>query len=78
VIKFSLVIMVGLTVLVAFGLRWREQRIPAVRAAAARPADGWVALQKQKLNRWLTAATIAALATILVLGGLHWLKVGLS
>jgi hypothetical protein len=72
VIKLSLVILAVLTVLIATGLRWREARIPAVRAA--RPA-GWVATQKRALNRWVTAATAASLATILLLGGLHWLKV---
>jgi len=72
VIKFSLVIMATLTVLIATGLRWREARVPVVRAAASK---GWLANQKRSFNRWLTAATCAALATILLLGGLHWLKV---
>jgi hypothetical protein len=75
VIKFSLVIMATLTVLIATGLRWRERRVPLVQAVTPR---GWVAGKKRMLDRWMTAATIAALATILVLGGLHWLKVGLS
>ena len=73
-VKLSLLILVGLTVLIAFGLRWREQRMPAVRAAAP-PRGGWIALQKRKLDRWLTAATLATIVTMLVLGGLHWLKV---
>ena len=71
-VKLSLLILLVLTVLIAFGLRWREERLPAVRAAR-RP--GWVAQQKHKLNRWMTAATLATLVTILVLGGLHWLRV---
>jgi len=74
VVKTSLVIMAVLTVLISIGLRWREERAGAMKAAAARPR-GWVAAQKHKLNRWLTAATLAVLATLLVLGGLHWLRV---
>jgi len=31
--------------------------------------------QKRTANRWVTAAAIAALATILLLGGLQWLRV---
>jgi len=73
-VKTSLVILAVLTVLFAFGLRWREERVTAVQAAPKRRPD-WLALQKRKLNRWLTAATLATLATIMVLGGLHWLKV---
>ena len=42
---------------------------------AAGPRRGWVAAQKHRLNRWLTAATLAAVLTLLVLGGLHWLRV---
>nr|WP_207191811.1 hypothetical protein [Paracraurococcus ruber] len=66
--------MVVLTVLISIGLRWREDRVAAPRAARA-PRPGWVALQKRKLNRWMTAATLAAVTTMLVLGGLHWLRV---
>ncbi|MDB5372955.1 MAG: hypothetical protein JWP04_1597 [Belnapia sp.] len=72
--KTSLLIMAALTVLISIGLRWREERVAAVRSAS-RPRRGWVAAQKHKLNRWLTAATLAAVTTLLVLGGLHWLKV---
>jgi len=73
-VKTSLVILAVLTVLFAFGLRWREERVATVKAVPKRRA-GWLDQQKHKLNRWLTAATLATLATILVLGGLHWLKV---
>ncbi|TCZ53918.1 hypothetical protein [Roseicella aquatilis] len=73
-VKLSLVVLLVLTVLISLGLRWREQRLPAVKAAT--PArKGWVAMQKRKLDRWMTAAALATLVTILVLGGLHWLKV---
>ena len=72
--KTSLLILAGLTVLISIGLRWREERVGAMRPAAG-PRRGWVAAQKHKLNRWLTAATLAAVLTLLVLGGLHWLKV---
>jgi hypothetical protein len=73
-VKTSLVIMALLTVLISIGLRWREDRVAAVQAAPKR-RPGWLAAQKHTLNRWLTAATLAALTTLLVLGGLHWLKV---
>lgn len=69
-VKASLVMMLVLTVLVSFGLRWREERM----AAPAKPG-GWVAAQKRKANRWVTAAAIAAVGTTVLLGGLHWLKI---
>ena len=68
-VKASLLMMAVLTVLVALGLRWRENRM----AGAAKPR-GWVAQQKAKANRWVTAAAIAAVGTTVLLGGLHWLK----
>jgi len=70
-VKASLLLMAVLTILVAMGLRWREQRAPQVKAAQ-RP--GWIAAQKAKANRWVTAAAIAAIGTTVILGGLHWLK----
>lgn len=73
-VKLSLLVLTVLTVLIAFGLRWREERMAAGRPAAKR-RGGWVEQQKLKLNRWMTAATLATLVTILVLGGLHWLRV---
>jgi len=72
--KTSLFILAGLTVLIAIGLRWREERVGAMRPAAG-PRRGWVAAQKHRLNRWLTAATLAAVLTLPVLGGLRWLRV---
>ncbi len=73
-VKLSLVILLVLTVVIAFGLRWREERMAAVKAVPQRRA-GWVELQKHKFNRWMTAATLATLVTMLMLGGLHWLRV---
>jgi hypothetical protein len=73
--KTSLFIMLGLTVLFAIGLRWREERVAVLRPAATPRRKGFLAAQKHRLNRWLTAATLAALTTLLVLGGLHWLRV---
>ena len=70
-VKASLLIMGVLTVLVAMGLRWREHRLPGGKTA---PRLGWVATQKAKANRWVTAAAIAAIGTTVILGGLHWLK----
>ncbi|WPB85879.1 hypothetical protein [Sediminicoccus rosea] len=71
-VKASLVIMAVLTVLVAMGLRWREQRLPLGKP---QPRQGWIAAQKAKANRWVTAAAIAAIGTTVILGGLHWLRV---
>jgi hypothetical protein len=81
-IKASLVMMAVLTVVIATGLRWREERMDAAaRAGAAakgrRPglAGGWLAARKRALNRWVSAAAIAVLVTMATLGGLHWLRV---
>ena len=71
-IKASLVIMTVLTVLFSIGLRWREGRMAALKP---QPRVGWIVAQKRKANRWVTAAMLAALTTLLVLGGLHWLRV---
>ncbi|UPY38121.1 hypothetical protein [Sediminicoccus sp. KRV36] len=71
-VKASLLLMVVLTVLVAMGLRWREQRLPGGKP---QPRMGWIATQKAKANRWVTAAAIAAIGTTVLLGGLHWLRV---
>lgn len=73
-IKLSLLVMAGLTVLVAIGLRWREERVAILRPSVG-PRPGFIATQKRKLNRWVTAAAIAAVATMLLLGGLNWLRV---
>jgi uncharacterized membrane protein len=75
VIKASLLIVVVLTVIFAMLLRWREERVDRVAAAnnAARPR-GWIALGKRKVNRWVTAAALAALATLGVLGGVQWAR----
>ena len=70
-IKASLVVMATLTVLIAMGLRWREQR---VGTPAKRPPQDLIARGKRGLNRWINAAALAAVATILILGGLHWLR----
>jgi hypothetical protein len=58
------------------GLRWREQRLPLAkdRGGKPQPRQGWIATQKAKANRWVTAAAIAAIGTTILLGGLHWLK----
>ena len=69
----SLLVMAALTLLIRMGLRWREERIAAVRPAKG-PRPGWLASQKRAANTWVTAAALAALATIALLGGLHWLR----
>ncbi|ONG47310.1 hypothetical protein BKE38_23995 [Pseudoroseomonas deserti] len=85
-IKASLLIMLLLTVMVGMGLRWRQARMeasrqaaapaPRGRRAAARP--GFLARGKAGIDLWITAAAIASLVTILLMGGLHWIKVWLQ
>ncbi len=67
-----MLVMLVLTVVIATGLRWREQRIPAV--AKAKRLD-ILARGKKSLDRWVTAAALAAISTLVVVGGLHWLKI---
>ncbi len=71
-VKLSLVIMAVLTVLIAMGLRWREGRVPQV---ARQKRLDFLGRGKKGLDRWVTAAALAALVTIAVLGGLNWLRV---
>jgi hypothetical protein len=71
-VKASLIAMVVLTILVSMGLRWREQRMEA------QPRLNMVARGKRTVNRWVTAAAIATGATLLLTGGLHWLRLYLS
>jgi hypothetical protein len=72
VVKASVLIMAVLTVLIAMGLKWREQRAPQV---TAQKRLGVLARGKKGLDRWVTAAALAALFTLLVFGGLQWLNV---
>ena len=80
-IKASLLIMTVLTVLISMLLSWRERRMDAARPPVPAPrgraprAPGLVARSKAKIDLWITAAAIAAILTIAVLGGLHWLRV---
>ncbi|WP_137124982.1 hypothetical protein [Roseomonas sp. HF4] len=71
-VKASLLAMLVLTVLIAMGLRWREQRM------ASLPRMGLVARGKHTMNRWVTAAAIAAASTMLIMGGLHYLRLYLG
>jgi hypothetical protein len=75
VIKVSLLIVAVLTVIFAMLLRWREERLDRVAAAGGARPRGWMALGKRKVNRWITAAALAALATMLALGGVQWVRV---
>lgn len=68
-IKASLLLMAVFTVLAAIGLRWREQR------GAPAPRLGWMERQKRRANRWVTAAALAAIGTMLLLGGVQWLRI---
>ena len=74
-LRLSLFFMVGLTVAIAVGLRWREERVAATKPVQRRPRLGWLAQQKAKAHRWITAAALAAVATLLFLGGINWLRV---
>lgn len=69
-----MLLMVVLTVLAAMALGWRETRRSDVAAAK----QGWVARQKRRANRWVTAAAIAAIVTLAMLGGTQWLRVWLQ
>lgn len=71
-VKLSLLVMIVLTVIIATGLRWREQRMPQVNKA--RRLD-ILARGKKGLDRWVTAAALATVFTLVVVGGLQWLKV---
>ncbi len=70
-VKASLLAMAVLTVLIAMGLRWREDRLATARPAARLDI---IARGKRTVNRWVTAAAIAAAATMIFLGGIHWLR----
>jgi hypothetical protein len=72
-VKASVLIVLVLTVLIAWGLRWREQRLPAV--AQQRKRLGLIGRGKKGLDRWVTAAALAVVVTLAVLGGLHWLRI---
>ena len=80
-IKASLLIMTVLTVLISMLLSWRQRRMatPALPQrrdgrSPGRP-PGLMARARLNLDRWITAAAIAALLTIALLGGLHWIRV---
>jgi len=74
-IRASVLAMGLLTVLIAMGLRWRENRLAT---ANPRPRQGMVARGKRTIDRWVTAAAIATGATLIILGGLHWLRLSLD
>lgn len=71
-IKASLFAMLVLTVLFAMALRWREKRM------ATMPRMNVVARGKRTINRWVTAAAFAAASTMLLMGGVHWLRISLG
>jgi multisubunit Na+/H+ antiporter MnhB subunit len=71
-IKASILIVAVLTVLIAMGLRWRENRMPEV---AQQKRAGFLTRGKRGIDRWVTAAAIAVVVTLLVIGGLNWLRV---
>ncbi|KAA2213293.1 hypothetical protein [Teichococcus oryzae] len=76
-IKASLLLMLLLTVLIGMGLRWRQDRVPQV-GAARRGRQGFLARGKARIDLWITAAAIASLISMLLMGGLHWIRVWLG
>ncbi|MFC3124290.1 hypothetical protein ACFOD4_04385 [Pseudoroseomonas globiformis] len=74
-VKVSLIVMLVLTLVIGFGLRWREARQPQVAAARRR---GLLARSKAGLDRWVTAAALASALSIALVGGLHWLRIWLG
>ncbi|GGJ16834.1 hypothetical protein [Neoroseomonas lacus] len=74
-IKASVLAMGLLTILISMGLRWRENRMAATQRL---PRLGMVARGKRTFDRWVTAAAIATGATLVILGGLHWLRLTLD
>ncbi|HYF09549.1 MAG TPA: hypothetical protein VD970_18155, partial [Acetobacteraceae bacterium] len=70
-IRASLLIMVVLTVVIFIGLRWREERLGST--LRFHPLN-IVGRTKHTANRWVTAAALAVLTTLVVMGGLHWLR----
>ncbi|WP_237216281.1 hypothetical protein [Falsiroseomonas oryziterrae] len=70
--KASIALVVVLTVLIAMGLRWREERLPQV---AAQKRVGILARGKRSVDRWVTAAAIAVVLTLAIVGGLNWLRI---
>ena len=73
--RLSLFFMVGLTIAFSIGLRWREDKVAATQPPKRTQRLGWLAMQKQKAHRWITAAALAAVVTLLFLGGINWLRV---
>lgn len=73
-IKVSMFVMIGLTIVIRTLLRWREEA-EARKSKRPAPRRGLIAGFKQDINRWVTAAALAALATITIVGGLNWLRV---
>lgn len=74
-IKASLLLMLLLTVLIGMAMRWRQARMPDVAAARRK---GLIARGKARIDLWITAAAIAAVASMLLVGGLHWVRVWLQ
>ena len=70
--RASLFVMGVLTVVIFIGLRWREERLGS--APRHHPLN-IVARTKHSVNRWVTAAALAVVTTLVVMGGAHWLRI---
>ena len=69
--RVSVIVVLVLTVLIATGLRWREERLGT---APKHRAFDIVGRAKHGVNRWFTAAAFAVIVTVVVMGGLQWLR----
>ena len=70
-IRASVVVVLILTFVIATGLRWREEK------QGKAPKHGFLDIigrTKHSLNRYVTAAALAVVVTVVVMGGLQWLR----
>ncbi len=74
-VKASLLLMALLTLLIGMVLRWRQERMAsATPQLKSRKRPGLLARSKVGLDRWVTAAAIAVIVTLALMGGLHWVR----
>jgi hypothetical protein len=66
VAKASILILIALTVVIAWALKRRREP----------PQGGMVARKKAVLRLWFDAAAIAVGITLVLLAAMHWLRLG--